>query len=86
VTLKGAARIAQQNLYVKWHTPEGWAVSPSREGYRLLSPDHTTARLDYTLTPSAVAESSLRLVLEIRWEGRAAVYLVPVTFLNGTLY
>jgi len=85
VTLTRTGKI-QQNLTLQWHTPEGWMVSPSRKGYRLLAPEQNVARLDFTFTPCDVSESTFRLVLEITMDGRPCVFHVPVVFLNGTLY
>lgn len=77
----------QANLSFHWYTPEGWIVSPAKDGYRMSLPPHLGEPLEltYTIIIPQISIPLTRAAFEITIAGRPTVMLVPVMLLNGNL-
>jgi ADP-ribosylglycohydrolase len=75
----------QANLSLHWYTPEGWIVSPSKDGYRMSLPANLGEPLEltYAITIPQITLPLARAVFEITIAGRSTVMLVPVMLLNS---
>jgi ADP-ribosylglycohydrolase len=68
-----------------WYTPEGWNVSPSKNG-QLYIPHgwmKDCVEMEFMLSAEKVSDSVNRFVIEMTVDGRNTVMLVPVLLLNG---
>lgn len=75
----------QAKLDICWYTPEGWRVSPSREGSIFSFPSSLGAPLEveYQVEVDSFAGTTARAVIELTSPGRPTVMLVPVILQNG---
>lgn len=77
----------QANLSLHWYTPEGWIITPSRDGYRMSLPYHLGEPLEltYTVTIPQMTSPLVRAVFEITIAGRPTVMLIPIMLVNGNI-
>jgi ADP-ribosylglycohydrolase len=77
----------QANLTLHWYLPDGWDVTPARDGALMSLQGHAYKPVGgpFTFTTPKVERSMNRAVLEITIEGRPTVMLVPIQLLNGNL-
>lgn len=77
----------QANVTLHWYLPDGWEVSPARDGalMSLRGRWYQPVGGEFTFTAAKVERSMNRAVLEITIEGRPTVMLVPIQLLNGNL-
>ena len=77
----------QATLNVRWYTPDGWRVSPAREGCVFSFPGHLGGPviLDFQLESDRVGQGLNRCVVELTADGRPTVMLVPVVLQNANL-
>jgi ADP-ribosylglycohydrolase len=77
----------QANLSIHWYTPEGWKISPARDGYALSLPSHLgePIQMTFQIEIEQVSHALNRAAIEITIEGRPTAMLVPVALLNGNL-
>lgn len=74
----------QQWLRLRWHLPEGWAVSPSAQTSSYLDLNHMGKTvLEYELIAESLAESRYDLFLEISSQGRPTKGIIPIVLLNS---
>jgi len=77
----------QASLSLHWYLPDGFAVSPSQDGYAMSLPYKFVEPLvlDYELSCGRVKCVLSRAVFEIGVEGRPTVMLIPLTLINGNV-
>ncbi len=78
----------QAELWLQWHLPDGWHISPSDSGEALSIPTGRSVnplKFSFTFTADHVREAINRCVLVIDMNCRPGVMLVPLTLLNGDI-
>jgi ADP-ribosylglycohydrolase len=73
------------NIALHWYLPDGWQVSPSRDGFVMVLPPvlGPSPECRFTFRADRVTQPTNRAVLELTCPGRPTVMLVPVVFQNG---
>ena len=77
----------QATLNVRWYTPDGWQVSPAREGMVFSLPEHMGGphELVFQVQAGHVDRNINRAAVELTVDGRPTVMLVPVVLHNASL-
>lgn len=77
----------QATINVRWYLPEGWEITPAREGVVFSLPQHLggPVRTAFCLSSERVPQNVNRLVVELTIDGRPTVMLVPIVLMNGNL-
>jgi ADP-ribosylglycohydrolase len=77
----------QAVLNVRWYLPDGWSVSPAREGQVFSLPQHLGSPLELVFQVQAahVERGTNRAAVELTVDGRPTVMLVPVVLQNANL-
>ncbi len=78
----------QERIKIHWYLPENWRISPSADGSIFISnKGHGihNKKVIYEITTDRVIQNINRCVVELTFEGRFSVLLVPIVLLNGNL-
>jgi len=73
-----------QWLRFKWHAPEGWCITPSREFNLPIEHNHGCigkTSIKFSLTPGQISQKKYELVLDVGSENKHSRLLVPITLL-----
>ncbi|KLU59769.1 ADP-ribosylglycohydrolase [Peptococcaceae bacterium CEB3] len=74
----------QQWVNIKWHTPDGWKVSPGKNISTYL--DHNDmgkTMLEFTLETEVLSEARYDLLVEISSNGHHSKGIIPIVLLKG---
>jgi len=78
----------QEKINIHWYLPENWRISPSADGNIFISNKGFgmhSKKIRYEIAVDRVIQNINRCVVELTFEGRPTVLLVPIVLLNGNL-
>jgi hypothetical protein len=80
--------LVMENINVRWYTPEGWRVLPSKTA-KVFVPnsrfDSTRRVFEFTIEAENVGAYANRCVVELTITGRPTAMLVPIVLINGNV-
>ena len=86
ITLKARNKFhLQQWLKIKWHLPNEWQISPSKESCMLLNQytgGSCLSEKSFTLLPQNLDCGKYEILLEVSSEGRLSKLYIPFVFMN----